>query len=509
MSSALEQAPNPAAAVDRDGLARVAGAALVARQVGECRRPIRLAGSRLLVSEKTGAVVSRFDSADLPDGVLRVRCGTRRASLCTPCSTLYRFDAYNLVAAGLRGGKDTPASVGAHPRLFVTLTAPSFGPVHLGPDKHGALRPCHPRPVKGGLRCGRRHKSGDPLVGAPLDPDSYDYVGQVLFNAVAGMLWSRFTVEVRRALAGVGGVAQRRLGECASVVFAKVAEYQGRGVVHFHAVVRVDGPDGPSSAPPSWASTKALAEAVRQAATKASVTVPLPDGEERSFTFGEQLDIRPICPHETFDDQDQTDGEHRGGDAGSGAVAGMSDAAVARYVAKYATKSTECAGAELRPIWCRPCQGFGAVAIDGTDRIRLCSACHGTGRPEDAWEWLKSRRVSAHARRLVETCWQLGGKAALAFLRLRRWAHMLGFRGHFATKSRAYSTTFGALRAERAAWAATGTVPDGLVDDGDTVLVVNDWRYLGQADPTEALTRPGTADVTDHSGQARGDERRE
>jgi hypothetical protein len=27
---------------------------------------------------------------------------------------------------------------------------------------------------------------------------------------------------------------------------------------------------------------------------------------------------------------------------------------------------------------------------------------------------------------------------------------MLGFRGHFSTKSRHYSTTFGALRAERA-----------------------------------------------------------
>jgi hypothetical protein len=29
---------------------------------------------------------------------------------------------------------------------------------------------------------------------------------------------------------------------------------------------------------------------------------------------------------------------------------------------------------------------------------------------------------------------------------------MLGFRGHFSTKSRAYSTTMGALRADRAAY---------------------------------------------------------
>ena len=34
-------------------------------------------------------------------------------------------------------------------------------------------------------------------------------------------------------------------------------------------------------------------------------------------------------------------------------------------------------------------------------------------------------------------------------LRLRRWAHQLGFRGHCFTKSRRYSTTFTALRKAR------------------------------------------------------------
>ena len=32
-------------------------------------------------------------------------------------------------------------------------------------------------------------------------------------------------------------------------------------------------------------------------------------------------------------------------------------------------------------------------------------------------------------------------------MRLAARAHMLGFRGHFSTKGRTYSTTFGALRA--------------------------------------------------------------
>ena len=32
--------------------------------------------------------------------------------------------------------------------------------------------------------------------------------------------------------------------------YAKVAEYQARGLVHFHALIRLDGPDGPGSPAP-------------------------------------------------------------------------------------------------------------------------------------------------------------------------------------------------------------------------------------------------------------------
>ena len=35
------------------------------------------------------------------------------------------------------------------------------------------------------------------------------------------------------------------------------------------------------------------------------------------------------------------------------------------------------------------------------------------------------------------------------YQKLRRWAHMLGFGGHFLTKARRYSVTFGALRSVR------------------------------------------------------------
>jgi hypothetical protein len=74
---------------------------------------------------------------------------------------------------------------------------------------------------------------------------------------------------------------------------------------------------------------------------------------------------------------------------------------------------------------------------------------------------------------------------------------MLGFRGHFLTKSRAYSTTFTALRAERRTWRLRADL-DQLAADTDnhgddpgpvdlTVIVVNDWRvvYIGHHDHAE------------------------
>ncbi|MEU7493620.1 replication initiator, partial [Streptomyces fradiae] len=60
----------------------------------------------------------------------------------------------------------------------------------------------------------------------------------------------------------------------------------------------------------------------------------------------------------------------------------------------------------------------------------------------------------------------------------------LGFRGHFSTKSRAYSTTFGALRKERAdhneAAARERAAETGHpLPDPDTVLVLSHWRFAG------------------------------
>ena len=65
---------------------------------------------------------------------------------------------------------------------------------------------------------------------------------------------------------------------------------------------------------------------------------------------------------------------------------------------------------------------------------------------------LEARNLPAHLHSMVATALELGADPALQDLRLARHAHRLGFGGHFLTKSRGYSTTFGALRQARVDW---------------------------------------------------------
>ncbi len=82
---------------------------------------------------------------------------------------------------------------------------------------------------------------------------------------------------------------------------------------------------------------------------------------------------------------------------------------------------------------------------------------------------------------------------------------MLGFRGHFSTKYRAYSVTLGALRQERAdhneALTRERAALAGYPLPGpNTVLVLSHWRFAGIGLTTAeswlaALRRPDTLDT--------------
>ena len=137
-------------------------------------------------------------------------------------------------------------------------------------------------------------------------------------------------------------------------------------------------------------------------------TPAAPRVPSRTLAWGGQLDIRPVTS------------------AGE-----LTDTTVAGYVAKYATKAAECTGT--------------------LDR-RVTPADH-----------LDELPVRDHARRHIAECLRLGRLPQLADLRLAAWAHMLGFRGHFSTKSRAYSITLGALRADRATHQRERAIAAGLL----------------------------------------------
>jgi hypothetical protein len=134
---------------------------------------------------------------------------------------------------------------------------------------------------------------------------------------------------------------------------------------------------------------------------------------------------------------------------------------VAGYIAKYATKATESFGAGLD-------RRIGADDLEHLDSL------------------------PAHVAGLVRACWELGSRPELAGLRLQPWAHMLGFGGHWSTKSRRYSTTFTVLRRARVQFAKRRRARDGVpldawgrAEDDQAVVVVASWVYVGSGFATE------------------------
>jgi len=250
---------------------------------GYCTHPVRLRGRIEHADPVTGAVRTVYSTDREPDATLLKGCGNRRASVCPSCSATYQGDQFQLLAAGLRGGKGVPETVTGHPRLFVTFTAPSFGRVHTRKAQGRLVYPCHPyrqgQHCSHGRRagCWQRHDEDDPRLGEPLCPRCYQAGAQVLWNALAGRLWSRTTIYLYRTLAQVAGLTEGTLRRLVRVSFAKVAEYQRRGAVHFHAIIRLDaatacGCPACVALPPSGFTAELLEAAVRQAA--ATVAVP-------------------------------------------------------------------------------------------------------------------------------------------------------------------------------------------------------------------------------------------
>jgi hypothetical protein len=410
------------------------------RSSGYCARPVRLQG-RIETCDGNGHRRVWSTSTE-PDGILRKACGNRREAVCPSCAERYRGDAYQLIAAGLKGGKAVPESVVEHPALFVTLTAPSFGLVHtrsVGAD--GKPRRCRPRrdaPVcSHGVRlfCGQAHDEDDPCLGEPLCPQCFDHTGAVVWNNALGELWRRTTIYLPRALARLTGMTQKALRELVRVSYVKVAEYQRRGLVHLHVVIRLDRAMPAYRAaevkpPPPRFGVELLEDALL--AVAGDVSAPVSDELGGSAVrWGDERDVRRLDAQERRN--------------------------VASYLAKYATKSTELAGGVLHRV---------------------------------AEHQLDELPVREHVRAYMRAAFALAAHPALADRRLEATAHALGHRGHCLTKSRRYSITFRALREAR-----ERHVHEQLLARSDDVAQralagaverVASFRYVGQGHLTAA-----------------------
>jgi hypothetical protein len=256
----------------------------------------------------------------------------------------------------------------------------------------------------------------------------------------------------------------------ARISYAKVAEFQRRGIVHLHSIIRLDGPATATEAYPAPivpVDTAQLADLIRAAGARVYFDAPPvdPNDKTRRLRFGDQLDTRPI----TLDADREGDGE-------------LCPERVAAYIAKYATKA---------------CEDFGMPSrISGPESARRLG-------------------VGEHAVRIIAAAAEIA--QAKDYAGVGRWLHMLGFRGHFATKSRRYSTTLGRLRTARRRWqlaqlrARRGGPPidpswDAERDDDETTLVLGTWTFAGvgwQSAGDAALAAQSAALAREYADQRR------
>jgi len=190
--------------------------------------------------------------------------------------------------------------------------------------------------------------------------------------------------------------------------------------VHVHAVIRLDGPDGPDTAPAGGVTGAASSGGRRPHGGASSGHGGRTRRSRADHPLGKQVDVRPI-PRVA-----------NGGDADRVAVAG--------YLAKYATKDAGAGG--------------------GLDRrIRVKGV-------------IERAELSDHARALMRSAWTVSP----------RWAHTLGFRGHFLTKARRYSVTFATLRGVRAQFRAQADpwlTQIRAKATGDQVVIRRSFQYAG------------------------------
>ena len=186
-----------------------------------------------------------------------VSCGSRRADICPFCAEMYRGDWARVLRSGALPHEDGPSAeqLADYRFFFLTLTAPSFGATHHVPKRKKQMKRC---------RCGIMHSVDDmEFRGIPIDLNNYKFSEQVRWNYGSSALWNSTRTSLEKALPGWD--------------YAAIREWQSRGTVHLHILIRV-----PRIVDVSGSDIESLAR-------RCTVTV----GNER-LSWGRQSDVREI-----------------------------------------------------------------------------------------------------------------------------------------------------------------------------------------------------------------------
>ena len=377
---------------------------------GCCSHPIRLRGRIDAIDLATGELRPVYDTAAEPGGVLLTACGNRRETVCP--RLLGGLQARRPPARPRR-----PVRRQGHPRddrgASVRVRHPHRPLVRPGPRPPDARqdRPALPTPPRRAtqrrcphgrdISCPRRHADTIPGSDGRCAATATTTPPPSCSTPTRGTCGAGSPPTCPATSPASPGSPSSRSATSCAIRYVKVAEYQARGVVHFHAIIRLDAPGDTASHPARSSPPRCCATPSPRPPPPSPSPPPPPRPPAITLRFGAQTDARPV--------------RHGPDLPGTGhALSGPGRRQLHRQVRHQSPR---------RPRHPRPAAPLPAD-------LDACAA-------------------PRHYQQMITTAWKLGGGSQPRPTRLCKWAHMLGYGGHFLTKSRRYSVTFGQLRRAR------------------------------------------------------------
>lgn len=337
--------------------------------------------------------------------------------MCRGCAELYRGDVRTLVREGLGSG----------PATFITFTGPGaeeFGRVHSLRVDHGRARRCS---------CGRTHSAGDLILGTPLHPERYRYDRVAEWNAHS-----------RRLLTVVMGKVARLVGR--KLEWVAVLEPQGRGVGHWHVLVR--------GVIPAY-----LVQVAVRGGTNRRTGRCIARTHHAGFSFGERLDVQPILSEEGAGRASRYLSKYLSKTAGSGGPGGELPTVVVEHWTRLAGAARRVAGG------CSCATTERRVDID-EETGEVTEVCERHPRPHGLLPPAILERMAP---------W--GGDRCP---RLRRVVRQGGHTGRPVGRTRGWGVSLSDLRTRRREHMGAKEEPD---ESSEVV-----WRYIGRGYGPEGLS---------------------